>query len=65
MRGKANQFGITLLELIVAIAILGILASIGIPMLTGNIRTAKYAEIHLLDGEELFCRKLLLFRQFS
>ena len=41
MRGKANQFGITLLELIVAIAILGILASIGIPMLTGNIRTAK------------------------
>ncbi len=41
MRSNSNQLGITLLELLVAIAILGILAAIGIPMLTGNIRTAK------------------------
>ena len=39
-----KQAGITLMELLIALAILGILAAIGVPILTGNIRTAKNAD---------------------
>mgnify|MGYP000671572291 CR=1 FL=1 len=36
-----NQLGVTLMELVVTLAILGILAAIGTPILQGNIRAAK------------------------
>lgn len=36
-----RQAGVTLIELIIVIAILGIVAAIGVPIVTGNIRTAK------------------------
>jgi len=39
-----NQAGVTLMELLIALAILGILAAIGVPIFTGNIRTAKNAD---------------------
>ena len=41
---KQGQFGFTMVELIVAIAIIGILSAIGVPMLTSNIRSAKNAD---------------------
>jgi prepilin-type N-terminal cleavage/methylation domain-containing protein len=41
MRSEAEQFGFTMVELIVVIAMIGILAAIGVPMLSSNIRTAK------------------------
>ncbi|MBJ7380711.1 MAG: type II secretion system protein [Polynucleobacter sp.] len=39
-----KQFGITLLELVVTVAILAILAAVGTPILTANIRSAKNAD---------------------
>jgi type IV pilus assembly protein PilE len=39
-----KQFGVTLLELVIAIAILAILAAVGTPILTSNIRSAKNAD---------------------
>lgn len=36
-----NQMGVSLMELVVTLAILGILAAIGTPVLLGNIRAAK------------------------
>jgi len=36
-----RQAGVTLIELIIVIGILGIVAAIGVPMVTGNIRSAK------------------------
>lgn len=44
MNRVRNQIGVTLMELLIALAILGVLAAIGIPLLTGNIRTAKNAD---------------------
>ena len=44
MNRLRNQVGVTLMELLIALAILGILAAIGVPILTGNIRTAKNAD---------------------
>ncbi len=44
MNRLRNQVGVTLMELMIALAILGILAAIGVPILTGNIRTAKNAD---------------------
>ena len=39
-----TQAGVTLMELVVTLALLGILAAIGTPMLLDNIRAAKNAE---------------------
>lgn len=39
-----NQSGVTLMELVVTLAILGILAAIGTPVILNNIRVAKNAE---------------------
>ena len=39
-----NQIGVTLMELVVTLAILGVLAAIGTPVLMGNIRVAKNVE---------------------
>jgi prepilin-type N-terminal cleavage/methylation domain-containing protein len=39
-----GQFGVTLMELVVTLAILGVLAAIGTPVLVGNIRAAKNIE---------------------
>lgn len=39
-----KQSGVTLMELVVTLALLGILAAIGTPVLMGNIRAAKNAE---------------------
>ena len=39
-----KQLGVTLMELIVTLAILGILAAIGTPMLLSNLRAAKNTE---------------------
>ena len=44
MKDMRKQFGVTLMELVVTLAILGILAAIGTPVLLGNIRTAKNVE---------------------
>lgn len=44
MKDIRKQFGVTLMELVVTLAILGILAAIGTPVLLGNIRTAKNVE---------------------
>jgi len=41
MKNVRSQFGVTLMELVVTLAILGVLAAIGTPVLLGNIRTAK------------------------
>lgn len=39
-----GQLGITLMELLVTIAIISILAAVGVPIYTGNIRAAKNAD---------------------
>ena len=39
-----SQLGVTLMELVVTLAILGVLAAIGTPVLMGNIRAAKNVE---------------------
>uniref|UniRef100_B1XUC2 Uncharacterized protein n=1 Tax=Polynucleobacter necessarius subsp. necessarius (strain STIR1) TaxID=452638 RepID=B1XUC2_POLNS len=39
-----GQLGVTLMELVVTLAILGVLAAIGTPVLMGNIRAAKNIE---------------------
>lgn len=44
MRDIRSQIGVTLMELVVTLAILGILAAIGTPVLLGNIRAAKNIE---------------------
>ncbi len=44
MKNIQSQIGVTLMELVVTLAILGILAAIGTPVLLGNIRAAKNAE---------------------
>lgn len=41
MRRISSQFGVTLMELVVTLAILGILATIGTPVLLENISAAK------------------------
>lgn len=41
-----KQAGVTLMELVVTLALLGILAAIGTPVLLNNIRAAKNAEAH-------------------
>lgn len=41
MKNIRKQLGVTLMELVVTVAILGILAAIGTPVLLGNLRTAK------------------------
>jgi prepilin-type N-terminal cleavage/methylation domain-containing protein len=44
MKRIQTQAGVTLMELVVTLALLGILAAIGTPMLLDNIRAAKNAE---------------------
>ena len=44
MKNIQSQIGVTLMELVVTLAILGILAAVGAPVLLGNIRAAKNAE---------------------
>ena len=44
MKNIQSQIGLTLMELVVTLAILGVLAAIGTPVLLGNIRAAKNAE---------------------
>ena len=44
MSNIRSQFGVTLMELVVTLAILGVLAAIGTPVLMGNIRAAKNIE---------------------
>lgn len=44
MKNIQSQIGVTLMELVVTLAILGILAAVGTPVLLGNIRAAKNAE---------------------
>ena len=44
MKNIHSQIGVTLMELVVTLAILGILAAIGTPVLLGNIRAAKNVE---------------------
>jgi prepilin-type N-terminal cleavage/methylation domain-containing protein len=44
MKNIQSQIGVTLMELVVTLAILGTLAAIGAPVLLGNIRAAKNAE---------------------
>ena len=44
MRAIYSQIGVTLMELVVTLAILGILAAIGAPVLIGNLRSAKNIE---------------------
>jgi prepilin-type N-terminal cleavage/methylation domain-containing protein len=44
MKNIQSQIGVTLMELVVTLAILGTLAAIGTPVLLGNIRAAKNAE---------------------
>jgi len=39
-----QQLGITLMELLITIAIIAILAAVGVPLYTGNIRAAKNAD---------------------
>ncbi|QWD89936.1 prepilin-type N-terminal cleavage/methylation domain-containing protein [Polynucleobacter sp. MWH-Braz-FAM2G] len=39
-----EQLGITLMELLITIAIIAILAAVGVPMYSGNIRAAKNAD---------------------
>ncbi len=41
MNDIRKQVGVTLMELVVTLAILGVLAAIGTPVLLGNLRTAK------------------------
>jgi prepilin-type N-terminal cleavage/methylation domain-containing protein len=44
MKNIQSQIGVTLMELVVTLAILGVLAAIGTPVLLGNIRAAKNSE---------------------
>lgn len=44
MQNIRSQLGVTLMELVVTLAILGVLAAIGTPVLMGNIRAAKNIE---------------------
>lgn len=44
MGNVRSQIGVTLMELVVTLAILGVLAAIGTPVLMGNIRAAKNLE---------------------
>ena len=44
MRNIRSQIGVTLMELVVTLAILGVLAAIGTPVLMGNIRAARNIE---------------------
>lgn len=44
MRDIRGQIGVTLMELVVTLAILGVLAAIGTPVLLSNIRAAKNIE---------------------
>ena len=44
MQSNRSQIGVTLMELVVTLAILGVLAAIGTPVLMGNIRVAKNIE---------------------
>lgn len=44
MRNIRAQIGVTLMELVVTLAILGVLAAIGTPVLMGNIRAARNIE---------------------
>lgn len=44
MKNIQSQIGVTLMELVVTLAILGVLAAVGTPVLLGNIRAAKNAE---------------------
>lgn len=44
MKNIQSQIGVTLMELVVTLAILGVLAAIGTPVLLGNISAAKNAE---------------------
>jgi len=44
MKNIQSQIGVTLMELVVTLAILGTLAAIGTPVLLGNIRAAKIVE---------------------
>ena len=51
MRRLGRQLGITLIELMVAIAILGILAAVAIPAYTKYTRRAKRSEVPQMFGE--------------
>lgn len=46
MRDIRNQIGVTLMELVVTLAILGVLAAIGTPVLMGNITAARNSQAH-------------------
>ena len=44
MKNLYNQRGLTLMELVVTLAILGVLAAVGTPVLMGNIKAAKNSQ---------------------